>query len=187
MAAGKINNWFTHSFIVGNGVELKRYNDDDERCGTRKQEREIRAVVVNQARGRRGKRSGNPIGNWGWSANKRRARSCIFWVQGRLGNLGSTKAQHHEWATTFGSCPSLPLVRLNTFSLYCSHMNKISFKPKYMHMTLNRNELGKRCLTLIKFLQSAKTEHGTKAIPIYIIRRVLTKATQLLCPTHSIS
>ena len=98
-----------------------------------------------------------------------------------------TKARHCEWATTFGSCPPLPLVRLNTFSLYCSPMNKLSFKPKYMHMTLNRNELGKRCLTLIKFLQSAKTEHGTKAIPIdhsnYVLRRVLTKTTQLLCPT----
>jgi hypothetical protein len=55
----KMNNCFTHSFILGNSGESKSYDDDDEHCGTRVREREpltICVIIDDQARGGRGKR-----------------------------------------------------------------------------------------------------------------------------------
>ena len=55
----KMKNCFTHSFVLGNGSKSKSCNDEDEHCGTRLRERELRtiyAITDDHARGGRGKR-----------------------------------------------------------------------------------------------------------------------------------
>ena len=116
MAAEKMNNSFTHSFIVGSGGESKSYNDGDEHCGTRVRELQlltIRAVVDKQARRGRGKKKCES--QWELETDFKREDRSFGWINKEP---CATRKQPRS------VCVPLPLalVILNPFSIVFSFM-----------------------------------------------------------------
>jgi len=130
MTAGKMNNSFTHSLILGNGGESKSYNDDDKRWNT---STSTRAAYHTRRRRRPSSRKGergsmNPSGNWRRILNEKTGhllggstKNPTPRVSNRVRFVSPSRVK-----PLFNSIPSRVL--------NCSSMNTFTFKTKYTNL-----------------------------------------------------